>query len=177
MRTSRKVYNQSLVASIITRLGEKQTKKVVEGWVANLAKPVFTSDSQLLEAIDKGYCQVGIANTYYLVKLIEDKKVKNVDVFWPTKANGGVHVNLSGAGIVKTSKNKREALKLMQWLVTTKAQEMFAGVNYEYPVVENVEQVKLLKQWGPFDRETTELGNLAPFQKKAVFLMDSAKYL
>jgi len=118
LRTSRKVYNQSLVASMIQRDGEAKTKEVVKGWVANLAKPVFTNDTKLLEAIDKGICQVGIANTYYLARLMKDGKAKNVEIFWPGKEQGGVHVNVSGAGLVKHSQKKKEATKFLEWLVT-----------------------------------------------------------
>ncbi len=176
LRTSRKVYNQSLVAAMIQRQGEKQTKKIVEGWVSNLAKPVFTNDTNLLEAIDKGLCQVGIANTYYMARLTNAGEGKNVAVFFPEKKNGGVHVNVSGAGIVKASKKQSEATKFLEWLVTDEAQAIFAGLNNEYPVVETVEVTDVLKEWGKFDREETPLPSIGPLQKKAVLLMDSAKY-
>ncbi len=176
LRTSRKVYNQSLVAAMIEKNGKEKTKKVVKGWVDNLAKPVFTSDTQLLEAIDKGICQVGIANTYYLARLVEEGQAKNVKVFWPSKEVGGVHVNVSGAGIVKASDQKQEAMKFLNWLVTDEAQQIFAGVNHEYPVIEDVEVTKVLKKWGTFEREPVPLKAIGPLQKKAVLLMDSVKY-
>ena len=177
LRTSRKVYNQSLVASLIKEYGELKTKKWVEGWVRNLAQPVFTSDSQLLQAIDKGLCDVGIANTYYLARLLKEGKAQRVQVFWPSQKDSGVHVNVSGAGIVRTSTHKKEALRFLEWLVTPKAQKIFAGVNHEYPVVKGVEISPILKKWGPFDRQKIDLGDLGAFQKKAVLLMDSVRYL
>jgi iron(III) transport system substrate-binding protein len=176
LRTSRKVYNQSLVAAMIQQKGEAETKKVVRGWVNNLAKPVFTNDTLLLEAIDKGTCQVGIANTYYLARLIKEGKAKNVQVFWPSEKEGGVHVNVSGAGIVKASKNKAEATRFLKWLLTDEAQQIFAGVNDEYPAVRNVKVSKILQDWGEFKREEAKLKSIAPLQKKAVLLMDSVKY-
>ncbi len=176
LRTSRKVYNQSLVAAMIQKEGEKQTKEVVEGWVANLAKPVFTNDTKLLEAIDKGICQVGVANTYYMARLAEKGEAKKVEVFWPAKEDGGVHVNVSGAGVVKASSKKKQATEFLEWLVTDEAQKIFAGLNNEYPVIDNVKLTEVLQKWGQFDREMVPLDSIAPLQKKAVLLMDSAKY-
>ncbi len=176
LRTSRKVYNQSLVAALISRLGEDRTKKIVEGWVNNLTKPVFTSDSQLLEAIDNGICQVGIANTYYLARMIKKGDASNVGVFWPKQSDGGVHVNVSGAGVIKSSAHKKQAVAFLEWLVTKEAQAIFAGLNDEYPVVEGVAPSETIKKWGAFSREDVSLTEIGALQKKAVFLMDSVKY-
>ena len=177
LRTSRKVYNQSLVAAMIKRVGEKETKKTVKGWVKNLAQPVFTNDTLMLKAINKGTCQVGIANTYYMARLLKKGKGKNVEVFWPSAKEGGVHVNVSGAGVVKGSKKQAAATQFLQWLTTNEAQEIFAGLNDEYPVVDKVKVSKILEKWGPFQRDKTPLSAIGPLQKKAVLLMDAAKYL
>lgn len=179
LRTSRKVYNQSLVAGLMDRMGEKQTQKVVEGWVANLAKPVFTSDSQLLKAIELGDCLVGIANSYYLAQLHQKGKAKSVVPFWPKKSNGGVHVNISGAGLVKTKKNLKDstqAVKFLEWMVSPEAQKQIANLNFEYPVIETVEIAKAVQGWGRFEADPTPLSAIGPNQKKAVLLMDKAKY-
>ncbi|MEM7645585.1 MAG: extracellular solute-binding protein [Pseudomonadota bacterium] len=176
LRTSRKVYNQSLVAGLIKRHGEKKTTEIVEGWVKNLAKPVFTSDSQLLQAIDRGDCQVGIANTYYLARLIKKKTVQNVGIFWPLSRNGGVHINVSGAGLVKASSKKPQAVAFLEWLTTKEAQKMFAGLNDEYPVIQGVSLSPILKQWGEFTADQTPLKDIGALQKKAVLLMDKARY-
>lgn len=176
LRTSRKVYNQSLVASMIQKMGEKKTQTVVEGWVKNLAKPVFSSDTQLLKAVDKGTCHVGIANTYYLARLVKKGQAKNVAVFWPKAANGGVHVNVSGAGVIKTSSSKSQAMDFLEWLVTPAAQELFAGLNDEYPVNRVVKKSAILQKWGPFSEEEVALSRIGVNQKKAVMLMDRARY-
>ncbi|MDX1656171.1 MAG: extracellular solute-binding protein, partial [Candidatus Competibacteraceae bacterium] len=63
LRTSKKVYNQSLVAMMIAREGEEKTQQVVESWVDNLATEPFSSDTAVLEAIAAGQCDVGVANT------------------------------------------------------------------------------------------------------------------
>ena len=176
LRTSRKVYNQSLVAAMIIRLGEKRTEEVIRGWVGNLSRPVFTSDTQLLQAIDRGDCDVGIANTYYLARLIKKNEAKNVSVFWPSKNDGGVHVNISGAGVIANSSSPKKAQALLRWLTGERAQKIFAELNDEYPVVRGVGISTVLKNWGPFEPELLSLDRIGSYQKKAVMLMDRARY-
>jgi iron(III) transport system substrate-binding protein len=106
LRTSKKVYNQSLVAMMLSHHSEKEVSSVLKGWVANLAAPVFSSDTLLLKAIEAGQCDVGIANSYYYGRLVADKAVSKVMVFWPNQKSTGAHVNISGAGIVSSSQKQ-----------------------------------------------------------------------
>ena len=87
LRTSKKVYNQSLTATLIETHGAAKTETILKGWVDNLATDVFADDTALLQAIDAGQCDVGLVNTYYyfarLHKQDPDLKVK---LFWPNQA-------------------------------------------------------------------------------------------
>ena len=94
LRTSKKVYNQSLVAMMIAEHGEAKTEEIVRGWVANLATDVFPDDTKMLEAIAAGQCDVGIVNTYYFGRLIEKNPKLNLALFWPNQQSNGVHVNV-----------------------------------------------------------------------------------
>ena len=69
LRTSKKVYNQSLVAMMIARHGEEKTEKIVRGWVDNLATQPFSNDTRTMQAIEAGQCDVAIVNTYYFGRL------------------------------------------------------------------------------------------------------------
>ena len=105
LRTSAKVYNQSLVAMMIAEMGEHETELVVRGWVKNLATSVFPNDTKLIEAIAAGQCQVGIVNTYYFGRLQRENADIPVALFWPSSETGGGHVNISGAGITRHAQN------------------------------------------------------------------------
>ncbi|RKM50898.1 extracellular solute-binding protein, partial [Moraxella catarrhalis] len=135
LRTSNNVYNQSLVATMIANHGQATTDRVVKGWVANLAAAPFANDTALLEAIDAGRCDVGIANTYYYGRLLNSKPqvANNVKVFFANQAGKGTHVNVSGAGVVKHSDNPAEAQKFIEWLSSNEAQRLYADRNFEYP--------------------------------------------
>ncbi len=134
LRTSKKVYNQSLVASMIHNLGAGGAAYAVKGWVRNLATDVFADDVALLKAIDSGQCAVGIANTYYYGRMLEENPNLNVKLYWANQSTTGVHVNVSGAGIVANADNPSRALDLIEWLSSDKAQEVYSSADKEYPV-------------------------------------------
>jgi len=176
LRTSKKVYNQSLVAMMIARLGEPRTEKVVEGWVKNLATPPFSNDTKLMEAIAAGQCDVGIVNTYYFGRLQKKQPGIKLALFWPNQQDGGVHVNVSGAGITKHAKHPDAATALLEWLSTAEAQEMFAGLNMEYPANPAVEPDPIVAAWGGFKEDTINVSKAGQLQSTAVMLMDRAGY-
>ena len=95
LRTSKKVYNRSLMASMIDAYGYDEAKAVVLGWVSNLATEVFSNDTNALKAVSSGQCGVTIVNTYYLARLLDDPKYDNLSLFWANQGDRGVHVNLS----------------------------------------------------------------------------------
>ena len=135
LRTSKKVYNRSLIASMIDVYGFDKSKEVVSGWVSNLATEVFSNDTNALKAVSSGQCGVTIVNTYYLARLLDDPEYNNLSLFWANQSDRGVHVNISGAGIVKTSKNKKNAVLFLEYLSSNKAQDFYASANKEYPVL------------------------------------------
>ena len=174
LRSSKKVYNQSLVATMIERLGAERTEQVVRGWVANLAAPPFADDTLLANAIAAGQCDVGIINTYYLGRLQHDTPGFPVQVFWANQAGAGTHVNFSGAGVVAASKHKAEAQKFLEWLASDAVQADFAGVNFEYPVVADVKLDPVVAAWGRFKADRVHMLVAGHRQAEAVRLMDRA---
>lgn len=176
LRTAKKVYNQSLVAMFIASYGEKETEKIIRGWVGNLATSVFSSDTKLLEAIASEQCDVGIVNTYYYGRLKRKKPDINLALFWPDQNGQGVHINVSGAGVVKHSKNKSEATKLLEWLSSQKAQRMFADLNLEYPAAKGVKPNQEVESWGTFKASEFNLSKAGELQKAAIMLMDRSRY-
>lgn len=176
LRTSKKVYNQSLVAMMIAQEGEAETEKVVRGWVHNLAAPPFPDDTKLLEAIGVGLCSVGIANTYYYGRLMKDKADLPVNIFWPDQKAEGVHVNVAGAGVTKHSRHRDAAIRLLEWLSSDKAQNLFADENMEYPVNPAVKPAAAVAAWGEYKSNPLNVAKAGELQARAVKLMDRAGY-
>jgi iron(III) transport system substrate-binding protein len=176
LRTSKKVYNMSLVATMIDRIGEEATEEVVRGWVANLATRVFSSDNLLIQAIAAGQCDVGIVNTYYLGQEQTQNPEIPVKLFWANQQGSGVHVNISGAGITAHAHNVAGATRLLEWLSTDEPQHMFSDLNLEYPANPAIKPVALVQSWGEFKPDTINVEVAGRLQADAVMLMDRADY-
>ncbi|HAB92569.1 MAG TPA: iron ABC transporter substrate-binding protein, partial [Pseudomonas sp.] len=174
LRTSKKVYNQSLTATLIETHGAEKTEKLVKGWINNLATDVFSDDTALLEAINAGQCDVGIVNTYYFGRLHKQNPDLKVKLFWPNQDDRGVHVNLSGAGITKYAPHADEARKLLEWMTTDEAQSIFAGVNQEFPANPGVAPSEEVAAWGEFKADTIPVEVAGKRQAEAIRLMDRA---
>lgn len=179
LRTSKKVYNQSLVAMLIAEQGEEEAESIVDAWVANLAIDPLSNDTKVMESILAGQCDVGIVNTYYFGRLQTKTPDIALKLFWPNQNDAeqsGVHVNVAGAGILKHSKNARQAKKFIEWLVSDTAQALFAGVNQEYPVSANVAIDPQVASWGEFKQSALPLSEAYILQPAAVRLMDRVGY-
>jgi iron(III) transport system substrate-binding protein len=176
LRTSDNVYNQSLVATMIPHNGLGNTEKIVKGWVNNLATTPFSNDTALLEAIAAGRCDVGIANTYYYGRLIDSKPNLNVKPYFANQKWQGTHVNISGIGVVKHSKNAAEAQKFMEWLSSAEAQNLFADLNFEYPANPRVNPDPKVAKWGNFKQDVINMSVAGINQRHAIMLMKKAGY-
>lgn len=178
LRSSRKVYNQSLVAMLIDRHGEERTEQIVRGWVANLAAPPFADDTLVVNAIAAGQCDVGIANTYYYGRLAKDRPELPVAVFWPNQGEGdaGVHVNVTGAGLVRHSRQPELARRFIEWLLSEAAQRQFADIDFEFAVRPGVAPNPAVAAWGAFRADDRNIAEAGRRQAQAVRLMDRAGY-
>ena len=176
LRTSKKVYNRSLIASMIDAYGFDKSKEVVSGWVSNLATEVFSNDTNALKAVSSGQCGVTIVNTYYLARLLDDPEYNNLSLFWANQSDRGVHVNISGAGVVKTSKNKKNAVLFLEYLSSNRAQDFYASANKEYPVLIGAKIDESIENWGSFSEHTINVSKLGSLQKEAVFLAQEVGY-
>jgi iron(III) transport system substrate-binding protein len=176
LRSSKKVYNQSLVAMLISEHGEAKAEEIVRGWVANLATEPFADDTRMLEAVAAGQCAVGIANTYYYGRLMEKKPDLPLGIFWANQSTGGVHINVTGAGLTRHGKQPAAAQKLLEWLASPQAQNLFADVNFESPVNPATAPSAAVQAWGSFKASPLNVVEAGRLQAKAVRLMDRAGY-
>jgi len=182
IRKSSNIYNQSLLASMIANDGEVKAKQWATGMVNNFARTPKGSDRDQMKAIAAGIGDVAVVNTYYVGKLLNSKKTAEVmvgekmGVFFPNQNGKGTHINISGAGVTKYSKNKENAVKLLEFLVSPKAQSMFAEANYEYPVNKNVKPSALLTSWGTFKEDSLDLEQLGIHNAQAVKIFNEVNW-
>jgi iron(III) transport system substrate-binding protein len=181
IRSSGNIYNQSLVASMIAADGEADTEQWARGLVANLARPPAGGDRDQIKAAAAGQCDIAVANTYYLARMLGDQKddaqrmaAEKMAIIWPNQGDRGTHVNISGAGITRHSKNRENAIKLLEFLASDDSQNWYAEVNHEYPVKAGVEISDTLKSLGEFKADSVNLNALGENNAAAVKLMDRA---
>jgi len=180
VRSSGNVYNQSMVAAMITSSGAAATETWAKGLVANFARPPQGGDRDQIKALAAGQCDVALVNTYYLGGMIaaaqaDDKAAAaKVGIIWPNQKERGVHVNVSGAGVTKNARNRENAVRLLEYLTGDAAQHWYAEVNHEYPVRPGIPVSATLAKWGKFKADSLNLSELGKHNAEAVKLMDRA---
>ncbi len=182
IRSSSNIYNQSLLASMIESMGAEATEEWAAKIVHHMARPPSGGDTDQIKAVAAGLCDIAIANTYYYGRLAGSDDSENqaiaakVNVFWPNQGEGdrGVHVNVSGAGITKHSRNHDNAVRLIEYLVTPESQIWYAQVNHEYPVVPGTPISEVLAALGSFRADAANMSVLGGNNRQAVELMDKA---
>lgn len=179
VRASNNIYNQSLLASFIAHFPDSNyAEQWASGVVNNMARTPAGGDRDQVKAIAAGLGDIAIVNSYYIGKMLEsdDKSERDaaatVSLLFPNQDGRGSHINVSGAGVAKYSKNKENAIKFIEFLTSKKAQGLFSESNYEYPVNPEVEASKLLKSWGDFKEDKINLSKLGEYNTEAVKLFN-----
>ena len=173
------VYNRALLASLIAHHGEAEAEKWVEGLVANLARKPQGNDRAQAKAIFAGECDVAIMNTYYYGKMKFNTKNPEqqewgaaMRLVYLNQDDRGQHINISGGGIVKTSKRADAARAFLEWLTGVQAQQIYASTNYEYPVNPAAKIDSEVASWGSFTADTLPINALADNAEKAQMIID-----
>jgi len=174
LRTAKKVYNQSLTATMIETHGEAKTEQIIKGWVGNLSTDVFSDDTAVLQAIEAGQCDVGVVNTYYYGRLHKQQPDLPIKLFWPNQGDRGVHINLSGIGLTKHAPHPEAAKKLVEWMTGEEAQKLFADINQEFPANPQVKPSAEVAAWGTFKADSLPVEVAGKRQAEAIRLIDRA---
>ncbi len=157
VRSSSNIYNQSLIASFIEVLGEDETITWVNSLVDNMARVPEGNDRGQAVAVSNGVAKIAIANSYYYGKLVDETDetseyygvTDSVGIYFPNQgeSDSGVHINVSGAGVIKNAKNESNAIKLLEFLSGKESQTTFSAANYEFPVNPEAVVSDLLQSW------------------------------
>ncbi|GLB59771.1 Fe(3+) ABC transporter substrate-binding protein [Cytobacillus sp. NCCP-133] len=173
-RSSTSLYNQSLLASFIELNGEEAAEEWSAGIVKNFARQPDGGDRDQAKAIAAGTGDIGIMNSYYVGLLAnssdpeEVKVAEGLGVFFPNQETNGTHVNISGIGLTKHSKNPENATKLIEYMTGKEAQEYLSANNYEFPVNPEAEKPEILKSWGDFNMQELDFDTLGKHNQKAI---------
>ena len=182
-RSGKHVYNVSLFASMVAHSGEAKARKWLMGLKSNLARKPSGNDRAQAKAIYAGQCDPALANTYYMAKMATNQKkkiqrewAKAVYIVFPNQKDRGTHVNISGAAVTKHAKNRKNAVRLIEFLSGEYAQKLYADQNYEYPLKTGVTTHPLVASWGKFKADTINLAEVANQRATASKLVDQVDY-
>ena len=171
LRSGTSEYNVSFVADRIAKDGRAATEQMLRRWMANDPK-IFGSDTDVLEAIKDGDCDVGLTNSYYLGRELAGDPSFPVAPVWADQNGRGTHVNLSGLGVVHWSDKAKQARELIDYLRQPSQQEIFAENNHEYPAVAGVKPDPVMARFGTFKRDVIDVAAAGPLLDDALKLMD-----
>ena len=180
IRSGTNDYNVALTAAVIAHLGEAGAKSWLQGIKANLARKPDGGDRDQVRAIAAGECDIAIGNTYYIGQMLADPDqraaAQAVNIVFPTFADGGTHVNVSGMALTKAAPNKDNAIMFMEWLTGDAAQQIYAETNYEFPVKAGVPSSDLVASWGEFTADTKPLTDVARLRPTALKLIEEVNF-
>ncbi len=180
IRSGTNAYNLALTSAVIAHHGEDGAKSWLEGLKANLARKPSGNDRAQIKAVYAGECDISIGNTYYMKKMLDDPDqvawANSVNIIFPVFEGGGTHVNLSGMALTKSSKNKESAIKLMEWLSSATAQEIYAETNGEYPLKPGTKPSKLVAGWGTFTADNKPLIEIAKLRPASLKLVEVVNF-
>ena len=182
-RSGKHVYNVALIASVIAHEGEAAAEQWLAGVRDNLARKPQGNDRAQAKGIYEGVCDVAISNHYYMGKMATNEEkpeqkewAKSVRVQFLDQDGRGNHVNISGAAVIKDAKNRENAVALLEFLAGDEAQNMYATVNFEFPVKAGIETDPLVESWGPFKSDSLSLEDVARHRGAASKLVDKTRF-
>ena len=183
MRPGNHPYNLGLVAAMIAHKGEDATREWLKGLKANLAVKPSGNDRAQAKSVYAGECDLAIANTYYMGKMLTETKepeqkkwAESVKIVFPSSPDFGTHVNISGMLLAANAPNKDNAIKLMEFLASDEAQRLYADGNFEYPVNPQVPASEIVRSWGTFTPDTLNVAEIAKLEPQAAKLVDEVQF-
>lgn len=179
-RSGKHTYNLSLIGSMIAHHGEAETEQWLEAVKANLARKPQGNDRAQVKAIKEGVCDLALGNSYYYGKMVTNDKepeqkewAASANLIFPNQDGRGTHMNISGAALTKYAPHPEAAIKLVEFLTQKEAQEMYAKVNFEFPVRPNTAWSDLLEEhMGDFKGDDINLGQVARYRDEAAKMVD-----
>ena len=173
-------YNVALLAAMIGHHGKAKAEEWLRGVKANLARKPQGNDRAQVKAIMEGVCDLAIGNHYYMALMLNNEKQRkwgeSANIVFPTLGGAGTHMNVSGVMMTKHSPNKANARKLIEFLVSKKAQKLYANTNFEYPIDPSVKPAPLVASWGGYKRDGLSLIAIAKNRPDALKIVNGVGY-
>jgi iron(III) transport system substrate-binding protein len=162
---------QAFVTALINAKGEDFTQQWLESLVKNDVQ-IFAKNSAIVEAIDSGKISIGLVNHYYTWEVSQGlgRKINAENGFF-TSGDLGNMVNVSGAGILKSSKKYAAAEDLINYLTSQVVQSKFVDETHEYSLIADQISPAGLPSLSQIGAPSVDLESLADIQKTQELLI------
>jgi iron(III) transport system substrate-binding protein len=162
---------QAFVTALINAKGEDFTQQWLESLVKNDVQ-IFAKNSAIVEAIDSGKISIGLVNHYYTWEVSQGlgRKINAENGFF-TSGDLGNMVNVSGAGILKSSKKYAAAEYLINYLTSQVVQSKFVAETHEYSLIADEIAPAGLPSLSQIGTPSVDLESLADIQKTQELLI------
>lgn len=169
LRTSTNSYSKGLTAAMVADLGADETANILSGWVENLAVSPLFGDTAILNAIADGTCDVGLVNSYYYVRALENNPNFPVSI----SLKNVPYVNGVAVGMVNASQKNESVAQFINYLLSDKTQSLISNINQQYSTTNLALSNKIAVGFGPFEYSqipwaTVENVNIADEVSEAV---------
>lgn len=142
---------QPIVTSIVKTYGKQAALTWLKAVKANAGSNIYPDNETLVDQVNKGQAEIGVLNSYYWYRLQDQLGSAGMHsaISYFAPGDAGYVVDVSGAAVLNTSKNKPAAQKFLAFLVSPRGQEIIAHDNsWEYPLGSGVTTARQQK---PFD--------------------------
>ena len=128
---------QPIVTSVLRTYGRAAALKWLNGIKTNAGSHVYPDDETISEVVNRGIVAFGVVNQYYWYRMRAEIGASNIHsrIAYFAPRDPGYVLDISGAGILRSSRHKGAAQRFLAFLVSAKGQEIIAhSISFEYPI-------------------------------------------
>src|SRR6202167_4497652 len=135
---------QPIVTSYARTYGEAAALKWLEAIKENAGSHIYPDNETIADEVNRGAVAFGVVNQYYWYRMRAELGAENVHskIAYFAPRDPGYVLNISSAGILKSSRHQANAQKFLAFLVSKQGEEIIAhSISFEYPIDDGVNTV------------------------------------
>ncbi len=170
---------QPIVTAVLRAYGQAAALKWLNGIKANAGSHVYPDNETIAAEVNRGQVAFGVINQYYWYRMRAEVGASNMhsEITYFAPRDPGYVVDVSGAGILRSSRHNVAAQEFLAFLVSKKGQQIIArSISFEYPIASGVttlEPETPFRDLRPYPISIAELGTGA----QAIALLRQAQLL
>jgi iron(III) transport system substrate-binding protein len=124
---------QDFVTVLRDQLGDDEAQAWLDGMAAG-DPPTFSDNTAIVEAVGRGEVPMGLVNHYYAFRAKDADPDLPIDNHYFAEGDYGSTLLVTAASIIDGTGKSEDAEKLIDFLLSSEAQEFFSEETFEYPL-------------------------------------------